>query len=311
MEKNWVLSKFWIRIWAMLIDFIILGIFGFILGIIFNTYFISIGEKAKLIGWLVSLLYFSVLNSKINHGQTFGKKLMRIQVVDIQGKFISLKTSFIRALIFTTPFFLNGLKIKGISTFSPVTIIQAIIIFTIGLGIIVFYIFNKSTRQSVHDIAVKTYVVQDYRDRELSVIPKITKLPYYITGGIFLLVLCGSLYSYNSNSELMKLLSVYKEISEQDHVNNASVNMTYPPGSNQRYFYTVRISIDYIPQDQTINNPQLQEAVKSFIKSSAYESDNDILNVLVVSGYDIGIASKYQSFNFYKPIAEWKKDFNK
>ncbi|MFC3158930.1 RDD family protein [Chryseobacterium arachidis] len=211
MENNLVLSKFWTRILAMLIDSLILGVFGFLLGLIFNTFFISIGETAKLIGWVISLIYFSVLNSKINKGQTFGKKIMNIQVVDIQGNFISLKNSFIRAFILTTPFFLNGLKIKGVSTFSPITIVQGIIIFTVGLGIIIFYIFNKQTRQSVHDIAVKTYVVKEHRERGMNLVPKVIKLPYYITGAIFLCVVCGSFYNYNSNSELMKLLPVYEK----------------------------------------------------------------------------------------------------
>jgi uncharacterized RDD family membrane protein YckC len=314
MENNLVLSKFWTRIGAMLIDSIILGVFGFILGLIFNTFFISIGEKAKLVGWIISLFYFSVLNSKINKGQTFGKKLMNIQVVDIQGNFISLKTSFLRALILTAPFFLNGLKIKGVSTFSPITIVQGIIIFTVGLGIIVFYIFNKSTRQSIHDIAVKTYVVKEHRERGMNLIPKVAKVPFYITGGIFLLVLCSSIYNYNSNSDLTELVSVYEKIQDQDHISNANVSMNYSlfdNNENRRCTYIVRISINQIPTDTSINNLELQKAAKTFIDSNVYKSDNDILSIIVVSGYDIGIASKYQSFNFYKPISEWKKDFNK
>lgn len=312
MENNLILSKFWTRIWAMLLDSLILGIFGYILGLIFNTFFISLGENAKIIGWIISLLYLTLLNSKINNGQTLGKKIMKIQVVDIHGHLISLKTSFIRALVYTTPFFLNGFKIKGTSLFSPVNVIQGMIIFTVGLGIIVFYIFNKTTRQSLHDIAAKTYVVKMQRSENISFMPKIEKLPYYITGGIFLLIVCGSVYSLNSNSTLTKLVPMYEEILQQDHVTNASVSMNPLIGGNKEnkhYTYTVRINIDEIPQDQSISNPELQETVKAFIKSSAYESDQDILNVMVVSGYNIGIASKYQSFNFFKPISEWKKDF--
>ena len=63
--------------------------------------------------------------------------------------------------------------------------------------------------------------------------------------------------------------------------------------------------------DEQFHNPELIETVKTFINSNVYDNDNDILNVVVVSGYDIGIAKQYESFNFYKPISEWKKVFGK
>ncbi len=311
MENNLILSRFWTRIWALLIDFLILGTFGFLLGLIFKDLFISLGENAKFIGWGISLIYFSVLNSKINKGQTLGKRLMKIQVVDIHGNFISLKNSFIRTLILTTPFFLNGFKIKGVSTFSPITVIQGIIIFVLGLGTIIFYIFNKSTRQSIHDIAVKTFVVQEQRENKMSVFPAIAKLPYYLTGGIFLLVICGSIYNYNSDSEVLKLVPVYEKIQEQEHVSNARISMNYSllgsEKDKQRCTYVISMSLNETPENTTIHNPELQKAAKIFIDSNVYKSDSDILNIVVVSGYNIGIASKYSSFNFYQPISEWKK----
>ena len=321
MENNLLLSKFWMRIWALLIDSLILGLFGFILGLIFKNFFISFGESAKLIGWIISLFYFTILNSKLYKGGTLGKKVMKIQVTDIKGNFIDVKTSFIRSLVFTAPFFLNGFKIPGVSSFSFVTIIQGIIIFTIGLGIIVFYIFNKETRQSIHDIVAKTYVVQDFRNKEIGFMPKIRKLPFYITGAILLVTIGVSIYSLSSTSKISKLVPVYEDILKQENITNAAVNMNYIPitddAGNKRFVYTVTV---YVNKDLEITqnnineqakNTELLETVKTFINSNAYDTDNDILNVVVVSGYDIGIAKQYKSFNFYKPISEWKRIFGK
>ncbi|WP_410492868.1 RDD family protein [Chryseobacterium sp. JM1] len=61
MKNNLFLSGFWTRIWALLIDSLILGILGFILGFTFENIFISMGESAKFIGWAISLTYFSIL----------------------------------------------------------------------------------------------------------------------------------------------------------------------------------------------------------------------------------------------------------
>jgi len=317
MENNLFLSKFWTRIWALLIDTIILGIFGFLLGLVFKDFFISLGESAKLIGWTISLAYYTILNSKLYEGGTFGKKIMKIQVTDIKGNCIDIKTSFIRSLIYTAPFFLNGFKIPGSDTISVITIIQGIIIFTLGLGIIVFYIFNRETRQSVHDIVAKTYVVQDYRNNEVSFMPKIRKLPFYITGAILAITIGVSAYSLIATTKISKLIPVHKEILKQDNISNASVNMNYTPitdnQGNKRFVYTVTVYVNKNLQitqnniNEQFHNPELMQTVKTFINSNAYDSDNDILNVVVVSGYDIGIAKQYKSFNFYKPVSEWKK----
>lgn len=319
MENNLFLSKFWSRIWALLIDSLILGVFGYILGLIFNNFFISLGENAKLIGWFISLAYFSFLNSNLHNGQTFGKKMMSIQVVDINGNPVSLKTSFIRALVYTTPFFLNGFKIPGSHTFSIISIIQGMIIFTVGLGIIVFYIFNKETRQSLHDILAKTYVVQEYRNNEVSFMPAIKKLPIYITGGIFLIVIATSIYTLNSNTQLQKLVPVYEEILDQDHISNASITMNYnllDNSENKRLAYTIFIKVDENLKSEdnfenNTNNPELRKAVETFINSNVYENENDILNIVVSSGFNIGIASQNYSFSLSKPIYEWKRIYKK
>ncbi|GAB0157343.1 hypothetical protein CHRYSEOSP005_26160 [Chryseobacterium sp. Alg-005] len=315
MENNLLLSPFWTRIWAFLIDSIILGLFGFILGIIFKNYFITLGENAKIIGWVISMAYFSILNSKLNNGQTLGKKIMNIQVVDISGTATTLKTSLIRSFIFTFPFFLNGFKISGVSQFSAFMILQSIIIFVLGLGIIVFYIFNKETRQSIHDIIAKTYVVKIQRNTEISFMPKVTKLPFYITGGIFLIVIFFSVYTLNSKSEISKLIPVYEALEKQNNISNAGVTKNFPAITDRngikRFTYTVKIQVKRNLDlnnnpEANINTPELIQSVKTFIDSKAYETDNDILNVVVISGFDIGIAKQYDSFNFYKPISEWK-----
>ncbi|REC79614.1 hypothetical protein DRF60_04160 [Chryseobacterium elymi] len=310
MKNNLFLSGFWARIWALLIDSLILGIIGFILGFTFENFFISMGESAKLIGWIISLAYFTILNSELNNGQTMGKKLMKIQVTNIEGKTVDLKTSFIRGLILTTPFFLNGFKITDTATFSVVNIIQSIIIFTLGLGIMVFYIFNKETRQSLHDIVAKTYVVQDHRNSTVTIMPQPKKLPFYITGGLLLLVIITSIYNYNSNSEIKKLLPVYEMISKQDHVSRASISMNHFSGSKQ-YVYTISIKTDKKQQfnGHMENDPIIKEAVETFINSNVYENDQDVLNVVIGSGFDIGIARQDYSYNVFKPIFKWRETY--
>lgn len=319
MENNLYLSRFWTRIWAILVDMVILGILGFILGLIFKNFFISLGRYAKIIGWIISLVYFSILNSKINNGQTLGKRIMGIQVVDIYGSAVNLKISFLRALILTTPFFLNGFRIPGTTLVSVVTIVQFIVILIFGVGIVVFYIFNKKNRQSIHDIIVQTYVVEDYRNEEITIMQKFSKLPFYILGGLFILMTAFTIYNLNSMSQISKLIPVYESILKLDHVSDASVKINFTPISDsteaKHFIYTVIIKInkpieDIMNIEENVKSEELKQTVETFINSKVYETDNDILNIVVDSGFDIGIAKQSYSYNIYKPIYQWKEIYN-
>jgi len=309
MKNNLFFSGFWTRIWALLIDTLILGVFGYILGLTLENIFISMGECARLVGWGISLAYFSILNSRLNNGQTLGKKIMKIQVTNIEGKTIDLKTSLIRALILTIPFFLNAFAIPGSDTFSVINIVQSIIIFASGIGIIVFYIFNKETRQSLHDILMKTYVVRDHRNTAVTMMPPLKKLLFYITGGLLSLIIITSVYNFNSNSEIKELIPVYEKISQQDHVLRTTLSMNYLPLESKKPVYTISIRTDQKQEfnGHMENNPVVKEAVKTFISSNVYKTDQNILNVVIGSGFDIGIAKKYYSYNVIKPIYQWRE----
>ncbi|MCJ7932893.1 MAG: RDD family protein [Chryseobacterium sp.] len=312
METNLLLSRFWTRIWALLIDSIILGIFGFILTALFKNFFISLGSEGKLIGWFIALAYFSLLNSTLNKGQTIGKKMMNIQVVDCTGQFISLKTSFIRALIFTAPFFLNGYKIPGLTPFSVLTIIQSILIMTLGIGIIVFYIANKETRQSVHDLVAGTYVVQNYRNSMAKLMLPINKRSFYITGGLIVIIICTSVYNFTTNSTAKKLIPLYENIMKQEEIANASITVNTLPLNNNTQVYTIVIQFknniaNMKDPEYIIHNKEVKQAVKKFIDSQVYEKDTDILNITLTSGYDIGISKSNYWIDTYKPLFKWRE----
>jgi len=91
MKSNYLIAKFWSRIGAFLIDMVLLGLLGLILGLTFKTYFISIGKNGVFFGFVISLAYFAIFNSKWLGGQTLGKRLTNIKVVDQDDQFLSLK----------------------------------------------------------------------------------------------------------------------------------------------------------------------------------------------------------------------------
>jgi uncharacterized RDD family membrane protein YckC len=88
-ELTWI-SGFWRRIGAFLIDSIVLGLAGLGLGLFLEEFFVEIGEWGRLVGFSIALVYFGVMNSTIANGQSLGKRALKLRVVNIESKPISL-----------------------------------------------------------------------------------------------------------------------------------------------------------------------------------------------------------------------------
>ena len=155
-----IIAGFWKRLLALIIDGLLLGFAGFLLGLMFFDQFARLGGWGRLIGFIIALIYFGVFNSSIGKGQTIGKRIANVKVVDGEGQFLSPRKSFLRSAILELPFFLNGALIPPSVMISPLGVLVGLIIFGIGGAIIYLYIFNRRTRQSFHDLAAGSFVIR-------------------------------------------------------------------------------------------------------------------------------------------------------
>mgnify|MGYP000492098281 CR=1 FL=1 len=106
---------FWRRLIALLLDGVILAVAGCILGLIFGRYFVRMGPYGRIVGFIITLLYFGLQNSSAGKGQSIGKRALKIKVVDQTGNSISWRKSFLRTFILIIPFYLNGLNLPAAS----------------------------------------------------------------------------------------------------------------------------------------------------------------------------------------------------
>jgi len=83
------ISGLWRRVVAFFIDILILGGVGVLLGMFLSEQFVSLGGWGRADGFAIAALYFGVLNSSIANGQTAGKRLLGIQVVDKNGQLLN------------------------------------------------------------------------------------------------------------------------------------------------------------------------------------------------------------------------------
>ena len=308
------IAKFWTRLGAFLIDILFLGVLGFFLGLFFKDYFIPLGDYGAIVGFVISIIYFTLCNSSILGGQTIGKRLTNLKVIDCDDNLLSIKGSFIRSLILTFPYFFINIGIPGLSDNSIIQILWAVLLLTLFIGLIYYYIFNKSTRQSLHDIVAKSYVVEDYEESEqierALIKPIINYIYYAISILLVISTICFSLI--NNNPTLEELGQLHTKLNSIDGVIKSSVNLntTTVFGSNS----SSTNLICNLVVSQKMNNNSLDSIEKNdFLKSvvsvvlNNYSGKDKIDNITInfVSGYNIGIYKSTNSIWFSKTPKEW------
>jgi RDD family protein len=105
-----------------------------------------------------TLSYFAVMASEVKGGQTIGQRLVHIQVVNRDGTLVTLSGSTARYLMLLVPFILTSEILPPRTPYTIVTSFDTVISVT-GLAIVYLYLFNRRTRQSLHDLATHTFVV--------------------------------------------------------------------------------------------------------------------------------------------------------
>lgn len=308
------IPSFWSRVSAFLIDLVILSIIGYIFGIGFESYLSSIGNYALLFGMIITLFYFTIFNSKIFKGQTIGKKLVNVEVVDKNGNFISLAQSLYRSLILIVPYFTVNIKVPGIEYSSFLDLLIKIVLTLLIIGVIVFYIFNKGNRQSLHDILAGTYVISTVRQEEYFPMPKVKKLSVYIFYILTFFLIGFSFYNYRiAITQYKTLMTISKKLQDINGVINASVSKNlstfYGEKKSTTKSYNVSLTLAKIPnrisdvEDMSI----VKKGVDIILKNETNIDSLDIISVTVNSGFNLGIAKKFKSYTIRKNPADWKK----
>jgi uncharacterized RDD family membrane protein YckC len=155
------IAGFWRRLGAFAIDLILLMIIGAVLGVLLFDPLARMGAYARLIGFAIALAYFGICNSRLTGGQTLGKQWLGVRVVDANGQPLSLPRSLLRYIVLGAPFFLSGIapeSQEGMT--SALGFLYALAVGGSALAIVYLYLFNRRTRQSLHDLVVGSYVVR-------------------------------------------------------------------------------------------------------------------------------------------------------
>lgn len=313
MEANFTISKFWTRIWALVIDSLVLGIVGIVLGLIIEDFLVRIGSYGFLLGMAIAIAYFAVFNSKYKNGQTYGKKAMDIQVVDKEGNTLSFSKSLLRAFIICFPYFFINVELPGVSIGSALFLLKNITCISITTGILIIYIFNKGNRQSLHDLLVGTFVVSTERAEIPSKIQPFSKSSFYAFGAILVMLTLFTIYSLTFvYAQYSKLNTIHAGISEIKGVMKAGVmdktSTVYGAETATLKIIEVTLWMNELPEnsDGIENMKETKEVLKIVLGEIKDIRQFDRISIVLVRGFNIGIASKKTSFSTQKSPSEWK-----
>jgi uncharacterized RDD family membrane protein YckC len=274
---------------------------------LFDTY-ASMGGWGRLFGFAIALTYFGVLNSSIGEGGTFGKHVMGIEVVDKHGEHIPLLRSFARYCILGAPFFLNGASIP-IGTPTAIFYLDGFLVFGLSGAIAYLYIFNTQTRQSVHDLAVGTFVVRSGGSGAITARPSLRVHLGVIGIWLVCVLLLSVLGSFLVNTNLFAgLMSVQKAVMASPHVSTATVSsgdtLVFNGGSTAKVSnFQANVSMNARPGSYEAEATEIASIVLNTYPKIDQENS---LVVNVSYGYDIGIAHASITRTFRHSPSEWE-----
>lgn len=293
------ISGFWRRVGAFSIDAIVLGIFGLLLGLFFSQQFAELGGWGRAIGFLIAGIYFVIFNSHIGGGQTIGKRAFKIQVVDKTGELLNLPKSALRYSIIGVPYFLNGAMIPESILYPIGFFLLSLLVFGFGLSIVYLLVFNRKTRQSLHDIIAGTYVVCKNVDSAATIKP-IWAVHFAICGIIMVLALLAPIFigRLSRNDFFSELIRTREQIQKLPQVVYATIQdgrSTFSPINGESKI-TTYLSTQVLIKHQNIEDEKLASKIASIILETHKEAtQRNLIQVVLTYGYDIGIASKWKS----------------
>lgn len=297
-EKKWIAS-FWGRIAALIIDILLLGFVGFCLGLVLENVFVGMGGWARLAGFVISLIYFGLMNSQLANGQTIGKRVLKIRVVDVDNKSISIQKSFLRYTIFGIPFYLNNAQFSNELLMSYLLYPLSLLIFGGILSIIYLYVFNRLTRQSLHDLVVGTYVVNC--DVEQQATAEVWRVHYGIVSVICIAALVVPAFTTQLMDEqpFKDMLVAQQALMQDSNVTHASVfisTASFGSGTKDGESEQSYVSVEVVVSSFVIHdNDYARQLANTVVKQYHESKQAEIISITLSHGYDLGIWSKWSS----------------
>jgi uncharacterized RDD family membrane protein YckC len=317
------IAGFWKRSLAGFVDGIIISIPLLIFAFVFRNIGYALGPYGRIVGYTVTISYWAFYNSTYRNGQTKGKKLFKIAVVDGEGNPLTLRKSFLRAAILGVIALFNGWAIPIFQN-PIVAFFVTIVVFGGGSSLFYSFIFNRTTRQGIHDLAVNSYVVQLSTSMSDAVPPEFPKLHQWIMYGIFglsvLLAIVGLFPSITSfgdatlTTELEEVRQLQMILERREDIHTAGVSrVTRTSFSSGSMLQDLNIEV-WAKTPCRNGDSYCDDLLKEIAQIAFAEYDGietlDGMKISVVNRVDFGIATINRVQGIEYSMEDWQAYLN-
>jgi uncharacterized RDD family membrane protein YckC len=301
-------AGFWPRCAAFLVDGLVLGMAGLLVGLLFERSLVELGAWGRLIGFVVALCYFGSLNGPLGAGQTLGKRALGLKVVRRDGTALSAWRGVLRFALTGSAWFLNGAQLPDRVMHSAWLYPMSIVIFGVGLCELYLYVFNRRSRQTLHDLMVDSIVVKAGVQA-----PPPAPLWRPHLAVCALLFLASALAPYGlqglaAGETFAPIIAIQDAVQAVPWVSRAGVfkGQSYVTSSQHEAVTTSYLTINALVRDSDVDNADraAQLAKLALVADPSARSLN-ALQVTLTYGFDIGIASSWRSKQHVHSPADW------
>lgn len=314
------IAGFWRRFFAFLVDGFLISIPLLILGFGFRDVAYRMGPYGRILGAAIIITYWTVFHSEYGEGQTLGKRLLKIAVVDKNNQYLSLKKSFVRAVALELIFLLNGWSLPF---FQNPLISVVVTIIVLGGVLLLFYglVFNRKTRQGPHDLLVGSYVINSLPVITSAVPPPLPKIHRRFMIGLAVIAVFISLVALAvpslvpalnvvDKSEWNDIQDLYQTLSQRDDVFLVGVNRvnrtSFNSGDTLR---DLNIQV-WLKTPCSKNRETCDEVVEEIARTVFSEYDGienlDGMRITVYNRFDLGIANGTFSQGAELRMEDWQ-----
>jgi len=303
---------FWRRIFAVVIDTTLLGVVGEVLGLFFAEKFIPMGQSGRWIGVVIAGAYY--IPCHLLSGQTLGKWLLGIRVQRLDGAPLTAANSVIRYCAFAVPWFANGLYFSGDGMPRGVLIVLGVILASVlfvGIfGDIYLLLLNRPARRLLHDFIAGTVVVRTAADRvAVPLSDRRLALGHRIAIALIFVAIIGGAYWLSidfpiKDGQLADLRDAQTALERLPGVTQSGLTDGWETfNGNKRHVVYIRLWVSHFNAPPM--PPLARSAVMIVVDKYPESKSANAISVTLVSGFDIGIASRWHQFGDSHPPADW------
>lgn len=294
------------RFFAFVIDGATLKAFGTALTLLMGEKLLFLGDDGWWFGLLIMCAYFAFFDSYIGKGRTFGKRLAGIEVVGIDGDYLSPFDALLRFSPFAIIYAIGEFS-KNADAYSPFVNGLEVLTTFLSIAVIAFAIFHPN-RRSIHDLLLDSVVVRVDQNFVIKAEPIKRSLTAFliaaaIIGGAHA---ATSIYLVTSPSG-KKLSRIWNGLASRADIENPRVRWTFRLGKKEKLEDVLLISA-YIPKMKNVVDPvYTKQLAKNILHSISARRDapenTRRIRIEFRSGYSFGLGGMVLKSSYEFPYS--------